>query len=313
MIICYENSTKEIRKMVETKAKYQKVMILFDDSVSLVEIEEIHQGIKSLCVYNQSHIKDINMEEIFNGYRLIIYLCEIDSYLKCDFNKDEFINVFFPRDNIVLPYFLTNKNEIEKTNNVLILDSSKVDISAIASMYFNKFFNYFKGLMNGFYDLTWFNDAGEEITQFNVLNQINQLPNHLQFIDIEILRKCEICYADLILLDLLIIDAFLVLLTGVKSKSLMLVDVYKAAKADDKLIDKFYKLHNTEILTNAVILNYNCLYNYCLKSKEKILKLLRFCEVDKNKVNFLIDKIKKFAKEDSGLMGYLYLYNIFNV
>ncbi len=312
MKLSYENHVKEIKKIIETKAKYQKVMLLFDDSVSNVEIIEIYNEIKGLCMYNQSNIKDLNKEEIFNGYRLIIYFCMVDNFLKCDFEKDEFINVFVPRDNALLPYFLSNKNEIEKADNVLILNKSRVDVSAVSSVYFCKFFNYFKNLMYGYNNISLFNEISREINQFNILNQIIEIPENSEFVDVEILKKCKINYEDLILVDLLLIDAFLLLLTSIKTQNLMIVDVYKAVRDEEEMIEKFYKLYNNETMTNIVVLNFNCLYNYCVKTKEKIIDFVGFFNVS-NKIDVLIQKIKNFAKADNGLIAYLYLYNIFNV
>ena len=82
MKIINENPLKEIKNIVETKAKYQKVMFLFDDNVSNIKIREIYEEIKGFCVYNQANIKELEKEELFNGYSLIIFHCSIDSFLK---------------------------------------------------------------------------------------------------------------------------------------------------------------------------------------------------------------------------------------
>ena len=85
MKLCYDNPLKELKKIIEINAKYQKVMLLFDDSVSNVEIREVYDTIKQDCIYNQSNILELDDKEIFNGYKLIIYFCSADGFLKCDF------------------------------------------------------------------------------------------------------------------------------------------------------------------------------------------------------------------------------------
>ena len=107
MKIYGDNLVEKLKQLVETKAKYQKVMLLFDENISSVEINKIYEEIKGFCVFNQACINTINKEEIYNGYKLIIFRCSVDNFLQCDLNKDEFICVFYPTDNFILPYFLT--------------------------------------------------------------------------------------------------------------------------------------------------------------------------------------------------------------
>ena len=72
MKICVENKLQEVKKIILQKAKFQKVMLLFDDSVSNFEIAEIYNEIKEFCVYNQSNISSLKEDEIFDGYRFFI-------------------------------------------------------------------------------------------------------------------------------------------------------------------------------------------------------------------------------------------------
>ena len=52
MKICNDNPIKEIKNIVQEKAKYQKVMVLFDENVSNIETQSIYQEIKDICIYN---------------------------------------------------------------------------------------------------------------------------------------------------------------------------------------------------------------------------------------------------------------------
>lgn len=313
MKICKDNPIKEIKNIVQNKAKYQKVMLLFDDSVSNVEIGEIYMAIKDFCIYNQSNIKEVDENEIYNGYRLVVFYCMVDSFLKCKINTEEFVCVFFPKDNSLLPYFLSKTNEIDYAENYLLIENTKVDLSMKISIHFNQFYNYFKNLISGQNQTINYSQINQEITQYNVLNCIKEMPKDSFFLDVDILKKEDISYEDIIVVDLLLINAFLLLITSIKQQSFMLVDVYKSARDDTVLIEKFYKLFNNETLTNLIILNYNCLHTYCNKTKQRILEFIGFFNIENNKVENIIKKIKNYSKNDNDLPAYLYLYNIFDV
>ena len=60
MKICNDEFYKEIKNIVQTKAKYQKVMLLYDENVSSIDIAKIYNSIKELCIYNQCNIDDID-------------------------------------------------------------------------------------------------------------------------------------------------------------------------------------------------------------------------------------------------------------
>lgn len=309
----YENPIEELKKIVQKKAKYQKVMLLYDEDVSNVEIVEIYNAIKHDCVFNQSEISTLEEKEIFDGYRLIIYFCKSDSYLKFKIKNDEFINVFLPRDNNYLPFLLSDSNLKTREDDHMIVNHNRIDLMAISSFFFNTFFDYLTKLTHGIYenvDLSLFNF---EIAQKDVQTFVERIPENLFFLDVDILQKSQIDYADLIVVDLVLIDALLVLFQGVKSKNLMLVDVYKSTKEDDKIVDKFYKFYNDKTFVEIIMLNFHCLNQYCEYVKKKILDILEFFDFDVESVEKVIGKVKSYAKNSEGILGYLYLYNIFSV
>ena len=215
MKICVENKLQELRNIVQQKAKFQKVMLLFDDSVSNFEIAEIYNEIKEFCVYNQSNISSLKEDEIFDGYRLIIYYSLVDNFLKCNFDRSEFINVFIPRDSAMLPYFLSQKSTISQDENYLLLENSKIDLSMLSSIHFNKFYNYFRNLTTGenhTFDLNFLN---MEITQANVVNSISQFNEQSLFLDVEILKKQNIEYELIVFVDIMVIDAIILLMNSI--------------------------------------------------------------------------------------------------
>lgn len=313
MKIVRENILEEIKNIVQAKAKFQKVMVIFDETISIIEVGKIYESIKSFCIYNQANTNNLDEQELRNGYKLIIYCCSINGYLKCDFNKEEFVNVFFPQDSCLIPYFLNEHNCLDKSENYLILQNNCLDLQMLSSVWFNLFFNYFKVLINEgvkAYELTL---QLEEITHNNLFKSFSNLNDNFKFVDVEILKENNIDYNCLILLDIMLIDAFLLLVEAIKEENYTIVDVYKATNQDENEIDRFYKLFNNENFINIILLNYNSLHNFCVRTKQKLLQLARLFELDINMVDELTNKIKAYSKKDCGLLNYLYLYDIFSV
>jgi len=313
MKIIKDDKLKSIKEIVQSKAKFQKVMLLFDDTISNLEIAEIYESIKEFCVYNQMNISNLDEKEIFNGYRLIIYNCSIESFMKCGFERDEFVNVYIAQNNSFLPYFLTQNCFVDKENNYLLIENNLMDLQMLCSLWFNKFFNYFKSLINGEHKSIELPLQDKETTQLNIFECVNTLSEDFEFVDVKILKKENLDYKNLMMIDVVLINAFLIMLEALKSQTYMLVDVYKASKQEEAEIDKFYKLYHNENFINLVILNYNCLHNFCLKVKSKILEFAEFCECNIRQVDELIDKVKNYAKKDNEILAYLYLYDIFSV
>lgn len=308
MEIYYKNSTNKIREIVEKRAKYQKVMLLYDNSVSTIKISEMCNLIKEICIYNHMDISKCTKADINDGYKLVIWICGANSYLKYDLTSEEFINVFCPQDEYVLPFLLLDSKPLT-SESYLLLDEHKLDVIMTISLYMNRFYNYFNNLLT--FNTHKYN-MFEEILLHDVKSVLSNLDDDMEFLDIDILKKTNLSYEDIPLVDLLLIDAMLVLLTSIKNQSVSLVDVYKVAKNDMALIEKFYKLYFNDTFKNLIILNYNCLINFCNKTKEKIMEGFRMVNIDTSRTNEIIKKFKDYAKQDDGIVAYLSLYNIFN-
>ena len=298
----------DVISVVDEKAKYQKVMVIFDNSLSSVEIDNLYREIKDICIFNKSAVEDLDLNELNNGYRAIIYMCSAESFLKLDFNRDEFINIYLPTDNIFLPFCLNENNNIKKGEDYILCENI-IDVSVQTSLLFNKFYHYlYNTILSTSNQTSFYFENNFTRTSINYL--IDESCN-LDFVDIKILKNINIEYKNLQVLHLLLIDAFLIFLTNVKNKTLMLVDVYKSCKEDYNLIDKFYAMANSESSLMLISLNYNYLYNACLKTKESILNCC--FNMNEEEIENVLLELKSFAKNDDGLVGYLYLYNMFNV
>ncbi len=313
MKIYYENPNKEIKNLVMQKAKYQKVMLIFDDNISNLEIAKIHDSIKEFCVYNCCHISSLTQEEINDGYRLLIFRCLAESFFELELNLTEFVCVFYPENNSLLPFFLEQDSLINNSENYLLLDEAKIDISMLSSVQFNLFYNYFQNILSGNSTTSFFELQEKEITQQNVLDILNIFNKTTFFLDLNIIKNEKMEYADTVFLDLILINAFELLIQSIKQQNLMLVDVFKAGKDDEKFIEKSYKLYNNDVFTNLILLNYNCLINFCKKTKGKIKELIPFVQVDMSRIDAIFENVKNYSKNDKGLMAFIYLFNFFDV
>ncbi len=306
-----ERNYREIANIVQSKAKYQKVMLLYDDSVTNDEITKIYDSIKDLCIFNKLNIQLQNLDEIYNGYRLLIFLCSADAFVTLKINRNEFINIYCPTDEGVLPFFLNDENVLSNQNDYILMPKG-VDIAILSSLYFNRFYNHIKDLIYFQSSDTQFDFNPTEITQHSVIETLNKINSTFEFKDIDIIRHAEIAYHLLPLVDYMLITAFELIIDAVKSQTLMLVDVYKAVKEDYKLVDKFYAYYNNNCLLNLISLNYQCLKRICEKSKEKIVEYLTVQNIDESEIELVLEKIKEYSKHSEDLMCYLYLYNVFD-
>ena len=304
-------SIKDIKKIIKEKAKYQKVMLIFDDTVTNSQIAEIYSEIKPLCVFNKMSTSEFDVAEINNGYRAIIFVCCSDNFLKLKYSKSDFVNIYFPTDQSLLPYYLT---EFESCggDDYLILNEVVLDVGAVTSVYFARFYNYLHDLLCEQSSNMEFDFSPFDITQKNILKMLEEL-NPMQFEDVKILSEMGLEYSNLPLVDFVLISAFQVLIGSIKQGLFNLVDVYKVAKDNIGMIDKFFALSNNNLLSNLISLNFNRLNLACEKSKTTILNLLPSEISTKSNVERVIDKIKRYCANANGLMGYLYLYNIFGV
>lgn len=310
-MIIVEKNVKEIYKIIEAKAKFQKVMLLFDDNVSNFEVAEIYNAIKEICIYNQCDVNELDLKELNNGYRAIIYLCSTNSFLKLKFDRTEFVNLYL---NIsFLPCCVNVDNTLLEKDNYIFLSNENVDLNLQSSIYFNKFYNYFNNILT-------FKDNNIEISFENSyiniassLDKIYKEGKYLEFVDFDVLRETGIEYKYFSLVHLILIDAFFLMINNVKNHTLMLVDVYKSCRENYEMIDKFYAMTYNESFKTIINLNYNYLVNFCLKTKEKILESVMLSDIDEETMTDILLKLKLYTKNCNGILSYLYLFDFFKV
>lgn len=307
---------KDIVKIVASKSRYQKVMLIYDDTTSNLDVMNIYESIKELCIYNQINISiETDIEaKVNDGYRTLIFMCDVDKFLSLNIDRKDFVNIYIVTDNSILPYFLNSNKELISTEDYLVLNSSAVDVSALTSIYFNKFYNYLRNLLVMKPNSFEFNFS-HEVTTNKVLEGIEDIKDsEMLFKDIELIKIANISYEKLPLVDFILISALTVLIRSVKTHSLSMVDVYKSAGDDYALIDKFYAMYNNESLIGLINLNFYFLSTAVEKTRDKLLEILSVSyQYDRKEIDNIIEKIRIYSKTDTGILGYLYLYNIFSV
>ena len=313
MEIVINNRVEEIAKIISNRAKFQKVALIYDECTSALEIAEIYNAIKQICVFNKFSYDEIDYVELNNGSRVVIYLGNVKGYLKLNFPKNDFINIFCPKDKELLPYFLTENNKIDTNENYLILGHQVVDVAILSSVCFNKFVNYLINVLSLEGKNIEACPIEKEITYQNIMELLKLVDDDVEFFDLQIIKKYDLDYKHIVLVDLLLINAFIVFLQAVKCQNGMIVDVYKATKDNDSLIDKYYSILTNDSVFNLITLNYNYLINYCLAVKKKILCSLELFDFADEEVLSVCEKVKEFSKQDEGVFALLYFFNVFGV
>lgn len=307
MEVLISNRTKNLASIIQEKAKYQKVLLLYDNSISLVDINEIYNKIRELCIFNKMDLNNIDEKEFYNGYRLLIFCCNCASLSKFSLNKEEFINIYYPTNNQTLHFFANNLNLFTK-DCYLLLSSTQLDLTLLSSLYFNNFFNYTNNLLN-------FQPAQlkfeENLNIFSLVNNLNKIEKPYYFTDLEILNNINIQYNEIMLLHLILVNAFLTFITEIKNNIPSIIDVYKLAKQNFNLIDKCYTTFFNETIYNSVILNYNSLHDACIKTKSKILSLISLNNTPTINLDKIITKTKEYLKTSNSKLNFLYFFNVF--
>ena len=307
----FNYETNEIKKIIETRAKFQKVMLLFDDSVSEIELLDVYNSIKEICVFNRMDTNSFDIKEINNGYRAIIYMCSAKSFLKLNFDKREFVNLCVVKGKEILPFCVDN-NSVKLQNDLYLFTRGVYDVNLIPSLSFNSFYNYLKDIVN-LKENKSFNNVFEKQACLNILDSLKNLSEQFFFLDLDIISKTNIELKHLSILHLILLNGFVVILNEIKNKSLTLVDVYKVCREDYVLLNKFYKMVNNDVFYEILNFNYNYLINLCVKTKKEIFTMFCDFNLTEKEVENIFLELKSYAKHDCGIVGYLYLHDFFKV
>lgn len=297
----------ELPSLVEKYAKYQKVMLVFDNFNSNQEIAEIYNQIKSFCIFNKINALEKDKNEIYNGYKMLIFICEVNSFLLFDVDISEFVNVIVLKTPQLLG-FCASKGAKTDANFFVLTDSNIIDKPAFSSLIFAKFYNK---IMADYLQTEYADFEIEEINQQSLFNILNAVPKEFKFVDLQILKQQNLPYNQLPIIDLILISGFKIFFDTIKFHNLTMTDLYKYFKDDDAKINKFFELFQNNALCTLVELNYTSITT---KLKQTYFKILDFVSsnLTENELNFLMESVKNFAKNsDDILLNYLFLYNVF--
>lgn len=297
----------ELLPIVEQHAKFQKVMLIFDNFTSNLTLQSIQNQIKEVCIFNKMSISSPNINEVYNGYKMLIFCCEPESFLKLNLNLSEFVCVVI-NNSAYLPFTVNPNNNICETNMIMLPNKSSVDKPAYASLYFNEFYNYICNLYTQQDD-----DFTLQITELSprqLVSVLHSLPAYFTFIDVDILRKSNLNYDCLPLIDFCLITGFETLFSCVKQHTLEMTDLYKSIRTDQQLIDKFYALAQNDALLAIVELNFNELTSKIKHAKKHILSFMPTFTTEMLK--HVVGQVKDYAKDTSSILNYMFLYDVFN-
>lgn len=305
---------EDLSSIVERYAKYQKVMLVFDQFASNLQIAEIHQTIKELCIFNQIDIsvnngaKDSNqtINEIYNGYKMLIFLCAPETVINLKLNLEEFVNVFICQ-NAILPYCLNKDYAISQAQTFLLQQTNRLDKSAFSSLSFNSFYNYILDVYTQ--TETNFKINMQEFSNRNLLSAFAELGTNFKFVDIEIIANSNLDYRTLPIVDFVLLAGFEAFFAGVKQHNFLFADLYKVAKGNPQLINKYYALSQNDAMLTMVELNFNFLQNKLNLAKQTVHQFLQILPTDD--VLKIVQAVKLYAKNSTGILNYLYLYNVF--
>ena len=298
----------QLAELVEKYAKYQKVMIIYDQNVSNSDLSSITNKIKEFTFYNAMEIENKNIKEIFDGYKMLIFLCSADSFLKFDYNIDEFVNLFILQDENILPFCLSQqKHRAEKT--ILISNTTRVDKSACSSLLFANFYNYFTRLYTQQEEENEIEIA--EISQRGVISCLNNIMSDIEFADIDILQKTGLNYADLPLVNYLLLAGFEAFVVGAKQRNLAITDLYKEINNDQNLIEKFFALSQNDAIFLLIDYNFSILQQKIISAMSSVKNFVQ--TFDRTKISQMVLKIKEYCKNCSSILNYLYLYDVFKI
>ncbi len=298
----------KLAEMVEKHAKYQKVMLIYDKFTSTLQINAVYEKIKSICIFNKMDISSPDKDEIYNGYKMLIFLTEVDNFLQFSFNPTEFVVAVVGQKTDILPYVLNQENLKTNTEVLIFADNNFLDKPAFCSLFFNLFYNY---LLN-IYSQSNFNTDFEieEISPRNLLSILNALPQNFQFVDVDILRKYNLPYNCLPIVDFVLIASFNAFVIAAKQHTLTMCDIYKSFKENELQINKYYSLMHQDAMLTMIELNFSSLL---AKAKQTYAKVLQFLPTDlaQNELQNVIEQVKNYSKNSNGILNYLYLYNAF--
>lgn len=147
-IIC-KDFEQEICKLVLQKAKFQKVVICYDNCADKGLLDKLNARLSKQVVLINFYLNG-NEEEFFkvvqNGARIVIYNISANNYLKVKDDNNFLIKIFVPTSAFALPY-LIEQDSVYCDN--LFIDKRQMDYLTIIALYDAGFTKLWADLQQG--------------------------------------------------------------------------------------------------------------------------------------------------------------------
>ena len=312
-IIDNKNSLHEIKNMIISKARYQKVVICLDDGSDVQFVEELVDAInKDVIVlkyyYNKHNISALH-DMINNGVRVVVYNVSLEHFYKLQIANNFVLNIFLLQSTFVLPYLVNTESVYG--DNLLVCDTSIKDYMSVLFLYelaLNKVWNL----------LVQEVDADTTIFK-NIDALVNGKVDFYQSLATQVayLKPCldnnykDVAEEQLPYYVYLRLCATLKMLENLNQNKEQYIDFYKT-EISPKAIEKAYSLLIKYKLTELLKFNSGNLIkiNCAILNRVKIIikKYFNFKNIKLNKLNKLIKHQAKALNIDN-LLYISYILN----
>lgn len=135
MKIINKDFEREISSLILQKAKYQKVVVCYDDSADGGLIDALSSRLGKQVVLINFYLNQ-NIQDYFNvvqnGVRLVVYCVDANNYLKIKDDNNYLIKIFVPTEGYYLPYLTAGESVY--CNNMFVANV-KMDYLSIIALY----------------------------------------------------------------------------------------------------------------------------------------------------------------------------------
>lgn len=305
MKVFFNDQIENLISLVEKCAKYQKVLLVYSAQATDSKILDIYNAIKDSVIFNKVDSKLFTNDLVSDGYRMIIFLTTGIELTRFKYNTQDFINVYLPINNEVLPFYYI----MGDTEGYILFEERAIDLNIYSFLYFHGVLDYLSELKAGNSKIL----LPAVNTNYSLESSLELLNNSnlSSFVDLEFIVENDLEYSALSYIHIFILDGLMQFVTSVNNKELQMIDVYKYHGDDNEMIDRLYKIYSNYNYFKLLKLNFNQILNKIGETKRNIIFLIDNSNFS-NELNYddLMNKLKNFCSKKDELIE-LYLYDIF--
>ena len=303
----YGDYLSNLKELTQKFSKYQKVLLVYSSLASDDEVNSIYEAIRGEVVFNKIQLELFSSELISDGYRMVIFLCSGSELLNINYSSEEFINIYIPLKNEILPFYSLIKSE---DRGYILFKNNDLDIFVYCFLEFHKIMFKLYSFKETNIEL-WTNYNYDDLDLVNSIKALNQNIYKSKMIDIDFIKYFNLDYSTLACVELIILNGYKRLILDIASNCLKMVDVFKFHKDDTFLVDKLYKVFSNTNFIRLLRLNSKSLIKDIDQARERILFILSGRESLEFDLDDLIEKVKKYCLICDEICE-LYLYDVFS-